>query len=80
MGLGASTISGALVAHSRTLEQAQQRVMVRVELKRPMEQEGLLGAVNHLASRSASATTGHLLIIDGTITARLSSYASRREI
>ena len=60
---------GMLAADLRPPEEVQQDLDAHMPLGRRMEPEELVGAAIYLASPSASATTGHLLMVDGGWTA-----------
>ncbi len=70
IGPGPTTTPGAVAAHRRTPEDMEQMLSANMPLGRSMEPEELVGAAIYLASPSAAATTGHLLIVDGGWTAR----------
>ena len=54
----------------RTPQEVQRTLDAYMPLGRRMQPEELVGAAIYLASPSAGATTGHLLIVDGGWTAR----------
>jgi NAD(P)-dependent dehydrogenase (short-subunit alcohol dehydrogenase family) len=58
-----------LAAETRSQEEVDQHLAAQMPLGRRMEPEELVGAAIYLASPSAGATTGHLLIVDGGWTA-----------
>ena len=70
IGPGPTTTPGMLAAIPRTPQEVEQELAAYMPLGRRMEPEELVGAAIYLASPSAAATTGHLLIIDGGYTAR----------
>ena len=70
IGPGPTNTPGIQAAHPRTPEQIRQEMEFDMPLGRRMEPEELVGAAVYLASPSAVATTGHLLIVDGGWTAR----------
>ncbi len=69
IGPGPTTTPGVLAADSRSPMEVEQDLAAHMPLGRRMEPEELVGAAIYLASPSASATTGHLLIVDGGWTA-----------
>jgi NAD(P)-dependent dehydrogenase (short-subunit alcohol dehydrogenase family) len=69
IGPGPTTTPGMLAADTRSPEVVARDLEVRMPLGRRMEPEELVGACVYLASPSASATTGHHLIVDGGWTA-----------
>ena len=69
IGPGPTTTPGMLAADSRSPLEVEQDLAANMPLGRRMEPEELVGAAIYLASPSASATTGHLLIVDGGWTA-----------
>ena len=66
---GPTTTPGLLEADTRDDDSVQADLALRMPLGRRMEAEELVGAAIYLASDSAGATTGHLLIVDGGWTA-----------
>ena len=70
IGPGPTETPGLLAADSRPQEELDRDLSVHMPLGRRMQPEELIGATVYLASPSASATTGHLLIVDGGWTAR----------
>jgi NAD(P)-dependent dehydrogenase (short-subunit alcohol dehydrogenase family) len=70
IGPGPTETPGLLAADSRPREELDRDLSVHMPLGRRMQPEELIGATVYLASPSASATTGHLLIVDGGWTAR----------
>ncbi len=69
IGPGPTETPGMLAAYPRTPEEIQRDLDAHMPLRRLMEPEELVGAAIYLASPSAGATTGHLLIVDGGWTA-----------
>lgn len=69
IGPGPTDTPGLLAADPRTPEEVQTDLDYRMPLRRRMEPEELVGAAIYLASPSAGATTGHLLLVDGGWTA-----------
>ncbi len=69
IGPGPTTTPGLLAADPRSEEEVAQELTAQMPLGRRMEPEELVGAAVYLASPSAGATTGHLLIVDGGWTA-----------
>ena len=69
IGPGFTITPGTVAADPRTPQEVEQEVALRMPLGRPMQPEELVGAAIYLASPSAGATTGHLLIVDGGWTA-----------
>ena len=69
IGPGPTTTPGMLAADTRSLLEVEQDLAIRMPLGRRIEPEELVGAAIYLASPSAGATTGHLLIVDGGWTA-----------
>lgn len=65
IGPGPTLTPGMLAAEQRAPEVVQNEMDVLMPLGRRMEPEELVGAAIYLASPSAGATTGHLLIVDG---------------
>jgi len=70
IGPGPTETPGLLAADSRSPEELDQDLTAHMPLGRRMRPEELVGAAVYLASPSAGATTGHLLIVDGGWTAR----------
>ncbi len=70
IGPGPTETPGLLAADSRSQEELDQDLIAHMPLGRRMQPEELVGAAVYLASPSAGATTGHLLIVDGGWTAR----------
>jgi 2-deoxy-D-gluconate 3-dehydrogenase len=69
IGPGPTTTPGLLEADTRDSDAVQADLALRMPLGRRMEAEELVGAAIYLASDSATATTGHLLVVDGGWTA-----------
>jgi NAD(P)-dependent dehydrogenase (short-subunit alcohol dehydrogenase family) len=69
IGPGPTLTPGMLAAEQREPELVQSELEAHMPLGRRMEPEELVGAAIYLASPSAGATTGHLLIVDGGWTA-----------
>ncbi len=69
IGPGPTETPGVLAAYNRTPDQIQAEFADRMPLGRRMQPEELVGAAVYLASPSAGATTGHLLLVDGGWTA-----------
>ena len=69
IGPGPTETPGLLAADPRTAAALQSDLEAHMPLGRRMLPEELVGAAIYLASPSASATTGHLLIVDGGWTA-----------
>lgn len=69
IGPGPTVTPGMLDANPFTPEQVAWDIEAHMPLGRRMEPEELVGAAIYLASPSAGATTGHLLIVDGGWTA-----------
>ena len=72
IGPGFTITPGTVAADPRTPQEVEQEVALRMPLGRPMQPEELVGAAIYLASPSAGATTGHLLIVDGWLDGRVS--------
>ena len=70
IGPGPTETPGLLAADSRSQEELDEDLTAHMPLGRRMRPEELVGAAVYLASPSAGATTGHLLIVDGGWTAR----------
>ncbi len=69
IGPGPTTTPGLLEADTRDADSVQTDLALRMPLGRRMDANELAGAAIYLASDSASATTGHLLVVDGGWTA-----------
>ena len=69
IGPGPTSTPGMLAADPRNDLEVQRDLEAHMPLGRRMEPEELVGAAIYLASPSAGATTGHLLIVDGGWTA-----------
>ena len=69
IGPGPTETPGLLDADTQNDDELQQGLAAHMPLGRRMRPEELIGAAVYLASPSASATTGHLLIVDGGWTA-----------
>jgi NAD(P)-dependent dehydrogenase (short-subunit alcohol dehydrogenase family) len=69
IGPGPTETPGLLAADSRTPDELAQDLAAHMPLGRRMKPEEIIGAAVYLASPSAGATTGHLLIVDGGWTA-----------
>ena len=65
IGPGPTLTPGMLAAEQRAPEVVQSEMDMLMPLGRRMDPEELVGAAIYLASPSAGATTGHLLIVDG---------------
>ena len=65
IGPGPTETPGLLMADSRTEEELAVDLSAHMPLGRRMTPEELVGAAIYLASPSAGATTGQLLIVDG---------------
>ncbi len=70
IGPGPTETPGLIEADSRTSEELALDLAAHMPLGRRMKPEELVGAAVYLASPSAGATTGHLLIVDGGWTAQ----------
>jgi 2-dehydro-3-deoxy-D-gluconate 5-dehydrogenase len=70
IGPGPTETPGLLAADSRSAQEVEQDLAAHMPLGRRMQPDELVGAAIYLASPSAGATTGHLLIVDGGWTAR----------
>ena len=70
IGPGPTETPGLLEADTRDDDELQADLAAHMPLGRRMRPEELVGAAVYLASPSAGATTGHLLIVDGGWTAR----------
>ena len=65
IGPGPTETPGLLVADSRTSAELEADLKAHMPLGRRMDPSELVGATIYLASPSAGATTGQLLIVDG---------------
>ncbi len=65
IGPGPTETPGLLLADTRTADELQYDLRAHMPLGRRMLAEELVGAAIYLASPSAGATTGQLLIVDG---------------
>ena len=65
IGPGPTKTPGMLAADPRTADEVAFDLEQHMPLGRRMEPEELVGAAIYLASPSAGATTGHLLLVDG---------------
>lgn len=70
IGPGPTETPGLLQADNRTEMELANDLSENMPLGRRMRAEELIGATVYLASPSASATTGHLLVVDGGWTSR----------
>ena len=70
IGVGIFLTPGMIAAVPRSPEELEQELAAYMPLGRRMEPEELVGAAIYLASPSAAATNGHLLIVDGGWTAK----------
>lgn len=70
IGPGPTETPGLFEADSRPSEELAMDLAAHMPLGRRMQPEELVGAAIYLASPSAGATTGHLLIVDGGWTAQ----------
>lgn len=69
IGPGPTTTPGLLEADDRDADEVAAEMAIKMPLGRRMDPEELVGAAIYLASDSAGATTGHLLVVDGGWTA-----------
>lgn len=69
IGPGPTETPGLLAADTRAAAEVEAHLRGNMPLGRRMAPEELVGAAVYLASPSAAATTGHLLIVDGGWTA-----------
>ncbi len=69
IGPGPTDTPGLLDVDHRPADEVQADLDYRMPLRRRLEPDELVGAAIYLASPSAGATTGHLLLIDGGWTA-----------
>ena len=70
IGPGPTVTPGMLAAVPRSEEELERELAEHMPLGRRLEPEELVGAAIYLASPSASATNGHLMIVDGGWTAK----------
>ena len=70
IGPGPTEPPGLLLADSRSEEELARDLAEHMPLGRRMRAEELVGAAVYLASPSAGATNGHLLIVDGGWTSK----------
>ena len=70
IGPGPTETPGLLLADSRSEEELARDLAEHMPLGRRMRAEELVGAAVYLASPSAGATNGHLLIVDGGWTSK----------
>ena len=70
IGPGPTQTPGLLEADTRSADELAADLAANMPLGRRMTPQELVGAAVYLASPSAAATTGHLLIVDGGWTAR----------
>jgi len=69
IGPGPTETPGVLAAETQSPEDAQRELEAHMPLGRRIQPQELVGAAIYLASPSASATTGHLMMVDGGWTA-----------
>ena len=69
IGPGPTTTPGLLEADDRDADAVQAELAMKMPLGRRMNPEELVGAAIYLASESAGATTGQMLVVDGGWTA-----------
>ena len=69
IGPGPTLTPGVLEAETRDADEVEAELLVKMPLGRRMDPEELVGAAIYLASESAGATTGHMLVVDGGWTA-----------
>ncbi len=70
IGPGPTFTPGMIASVPRSPEELERELAEHMPLGRRMEPEELVGAAIYLASPSAAATTGHLLVVDGGWTAK----------
>lgn len=70
IGPGPTATPGMMAAVPRSAEELKLELAEHMPLGRRMEPEELVGAAIYLASPSAAATTGHLMVVDGGWTAK----------
>ncbi len=69
IGPGPTATPGTLEAETRGAAEVEAELRVKMPLGRRMEAEELVGSAIYLASGSAGATTGQMLVVDGGWTA-----------
>ena len=69
IGPGPTLTPGVVEAETRDADEVEAELLVKMPLGRRMDPEELVGAAIYLASESAGATTGHMLVVDGGWTA-----------
>lgn len=69
IGPGPTLTPGVLEAETRDADEVEAELLVKMPLGRRMDPEELVGATIYLASESAGATTGQMLVVDGGWTA-----------
>ena len=69
IGPGPTLTPGVLEAETRDADEVEAELLVKMPLGRRMDPEELVGAAIYLASESAGATTGQMLVVDGGWTA-----------
>lgn len=69
IGPGPTETPGVIAAETQSPEDAQIELEAHMPLGRRIQPQELVGAAIYLASPSASATTGHLMMVDGGWTA-----------
>ena len=66
---GPTLTPGVVEAETRDADEVEAEMLVKMPLGRRMDPEELVGAAIYLASESAGATTGQMLVVDGGWTA-----------
>ena len=69
IGPGPTLTPGVVEAETRDADEVEAEMLVKMPLGRRMDPEELVGAAIYLASESAGATTGQMLVVDGGWTA-----------
>ena len=69
IGPGPTLTPGVVEAETRDADEVEAELLVKMPLGRRMDPEELVGAAIYLASESAGATTGQMLVVDGGWTA-----------